>query len=206
MSSGSGRVTPRRRSALEDDVLRAGALEKVMHLFWARGAETASYSEIVQATGLSRKALYALWPDKDALVRETLQTYRRDVLGPVVDPLKAGGISGLADFWRQLEAAARGESWRGCYLFRTGTGPLRNDSFVSTTLNDYLDELSAAIAGQVRAAQAAGDIALSIDADQAGWQSVAINSLISAIGARNGYDLRVKRLFATARAGCGLGS
>lgn len=187
-----------------ESVSRGAVLEKAMQLFWMRGAETASYNEIVEATGLSRKALYQLWPDKDALMHETLSVYRRDVLGSILAPLKAGGLAGLKAFWGDLEAAARGKGWRGCYLFRTGTGSLRSDRFVSAMFNGFLDELSRAIAREIRAGQNAGDIAATIDAEQAGWQSVAINGLISAIGAQNGYDARVKRLFATARASCGL--
>lgn len=204
MVSASQGPAARGQGTADETSARDAALQQVMLLFWARGAETASYNEIVQASGLSRKALYAHWPDKGALLRETLQLYRRDVLDSVLQPLQAGGRKGLADFWRRLEAAARGRSWRGCYLFRTGTGPLRGDSFVSAALNDYLDAMSAAIAEQVRAGQATGEIDASLDAGQIGWQVAAINSLISAIGAQNGYDARVKRLFATARAVCGL--
>jgi AcrR family transcriptional regulator len=175
-----------------------------MMLFWLRGAEDASYNEIVAATQLSRKALYASWPDKNALVHETLATYREEVLGGLLGSLVPPSRKALIAFWDQLDAATREPSWSGCYLVRSASGPLRSDSVVQQLFSDYVGELQARIANAVRAGQQAGDIITAIDASAAGWQAVGINTLVSALGAAEGFSPRVAELLRIARAGCGV--
>jgi AcrR family transcriptional regulator len=117
-------------------------LDTAMHLFWARGAEATSYEDIVRATGLSRKGLYARWPDKSRLLGVTLAHYRATVLAGMLAALDRG----LADFWDRLSVAVADPAWLGCYLIRTGSGPLRNETFVQPLFTEYLSTLTAAFA------------------------------------------------------------
>ncbi|MCB1517895.1 MAG: TetR/AcrR family transcriptional regulator [Hyphomicrobiaceae bacterium] len=180
------------------------ALDAAMALFWSKGAETAAYNDLVTATGLSRKALYANWPDKDSLVQATLQRYRDLVLEMVLAPLAKGGEAGLNAFWDALESASQGPGWCGCYLFRTASGPMRSAPYVEKIVAEYTDTLQRAIATEVRRAIAEGAVDGGLDPELAGLQSVAINSLISLLGASGGYAAPVKRLYAAARKSCGL--
>lgn len=171
------------------------ALGAALRLFWARGAESAAYGEIVQATGLSRKALYARWPEKQALVEDTLTLYRREVLAGMLETL-AG--QGAAAFWDRLEEAAAAPGWCGCYLMRTGAGALRAAPAVRAGLEDYLAELQA---GFVRVL---AGLPLPVPAELAATQCVAILALISQRGAVEGYGPEVRALIAAGRRTCGL--
>ncbi len=90
------------------------ALGKAMDLFWAHGAEVASYADLVKATGLSRKALYAYWPDKEALIGDTLDVYYAQLVDFLAGLLHSGGRAGLDAFWDGFEQIAQQETWHGC--------------------------------------------------------------------------------------------
>jgi TetR/AcrR family transcriptional regulator, transcriptional repressor for nem operon len=166
---------------MHEDVTRDLALEAALKLFWAKGAEVAAYGEIVKATGLSRKALYAHWPDKQTLVAETLALYRREVLAGMIDTLTGQGVIA---FWDRIEAAIRAPGWCGCYLMRTGSGPLRRDTAVSAALVEYLDRLQAAFEAALAGQRVPVEPAL------AASQCVAILALISQRGAVEGAARR----------------
>lgn len=180
------------------------ALSGAMELFWSRGAEVASYNELVTATGLSRKALYRLWPEKDALIADTLRAYRSQMLPQLTEPLRLGGRKGLEAFWQRLDDVAQIEGWKGCYLFRTASGPMRAQPFVGEIFYDYIDELGQSLVDCIIVGQRAGDIDESIQADLAATQLIALICLISAIGAQIGYGPRVKKLIEDACATSGV--
>jgi len=51
------------------------ALEAALKVFWRKGYEGASYTDLTQATGVERPALYAAFGNKEALFRQALQRY-----------------------------------------------------------------------------------------------------------------------------------
>lgn len=171
------------------------ALTAALHLFWAAGAETASYPDIVAATGMSRKALYARWPDKQALVAETLAGYRQTVLHGMLSILTEAGP---AAFWDRILAASRTPGWNGCYLMRTGAGPMRAEPAVAVALQEYLDALRDAFC------RALAGRALPVPSELAATQCVGLLALISQRGAAEGAGPAVEALITAGRQTCGL--
>lgn len=174
------------------DLKEDAALSAALALFWSRGPETAAYGEIVQATGLSRKALYARWPDKQHLVAETLALYRNCVLAGMLATLRDQGPGA---FWDRLALGVQAEGWRGCYLMRTGSGPLRGEPAVAAAMAEYLDALQSGFKA------ALADRALPVPATLAATQCVALLTLISHRGAA-GDD--VAPLIEAGRQTCGV--
>jgi TetR/AcrR family transcriptional repressor of nem operon len=187
-----------------DRSARAKVLQRAMYLFWERGAETSSYGEIVAATGLSRKALYSAWPDKDALVREAMALYRETVLAPMLAPLDDGGRKGLERFWEGIEAGVRLPGWSGCFLFRSAGGAYRADPVVARHFTEHVELLRRGIGGAVLRAQQAGELTAGIDPEHASWQTVSVAALLSTYGALSGFSPAVAQLVAAGRAACGL--
>jgi TetR/AcrR family transcriptional repressor of nem operon len=183
---------------------RAGAVQKAMELFWARGAESVSYNDIVEATGLSRKALYGLWPDKGSLVHDALRHYRSTILDGMLASLRQPGRGGLETFWRGMEIGVLRRGWCGCFLFRSASGPLRNDPFVAAAYEDYAGALRRAIGANIAQGQAGGEISAAISPEDAAWKILALNGLISMTGARSGYGAGIAALIRIARVECGL--
>jgi AcrR family transcriptional regulator len=52
-----------------------GALDRVLLVFWRKGFEGASLSDLTKAAGVNRPSLYAAFGDKKALFRKALERY-----------------------------------------------------------------------------------------------------------------------------------
>lgn len=179
------------------DDLNVKALDGAMGLFWAKGPETASYPEIVDATGLSRKALYQRWPDKNALIADALTHYRDTVLARMLAELTPPGRAGLQRFWDKLDQIAQQPGWSGCLLFRTASGPMGREAFVASAFLAYLHDLTQGLAACL---QAEGHP----KAPLAAMQAVAILGQISMIGAGQGWCPAAADWIAAGRATCGV--
>src|ERR1700749_3660752 len=55
---------------------RDEALDRAMHLFWRRGYEATSVSDLTEAMGITPPSLYAAFGDKKRLFLETVDRYQ----------------------------------------------------------------------------------------------------------------------------------
>src|ERR1700676_5509953 len=76
MKSKTAPALPGRPRAFDADV----ALERAMHVFWAKGYEGAVLSDLTQAMRINRPSLYAAFGNKEQLFRKVLDRYME---GPV---------------------------------------------------------------------------------------------------------------------------
>ena len=51
------------------------ALDAALKVFWRKGYEGASLSDLTKAVGVNRPSLYAAFGDKEALFRQALERY-----------------------------------------------------------------------------------------------------------------------------------
>lgn len=63
------------------------ALDAALCVFWRKGYEGASYTDLTQATGVERPALYAAFGNKEALFRQALERYYERYLNYVPEAL-----------------------------------------------------------------------------------------------------------------------
>jgi AcrR family transcriptional regulator len=74
-------TTPLKRQRGRPSIFdRDEALEKALHVFWARGYEGASMTELTDALGINRPSIYAAFGNKEELFRKALGKY---MAGPV---------------------------------------------------------------------------------------------------------------------------
>lgn len=73
------------------------ALGAALRVFWKRGYENASLSELTEAMGISKPSLYACYGNKEALFRKALDLYERDKLSYVSTALQAPTARGVAE-------------------------------------------------------------------------------------------------------------
>ena len=71
MKSETGAARRGRPRAFDPDA----ALERAMHVFWAKGYEGASLSDLTQAMRINRPSLYAAFGNKEQLFRKVLDRY-----------------------------------------------------------------------------------------------------------------------------------
>ncbi|ANZ43353.1 TetR family transcriptional regulator [Lentzea guizhouensis] len=65
------------------------ALEKAMVLFWERGYDGASLTDLTERMGISRKSMYAAFGNKEELFRKALQRYSDGTVTYIVEALQA---------------------------------------------------------------------------------------------------------------------
>ncbi|MEM6354121.1 MAG: helix-turn-helix domain-containing protein [Pseudomonadota bacterium] len=97
------------------------ALEAAMQVFWTKGFERASLSDLEAATGMSRASLYAAFGDKRALFHKALKLY-----GERLDAGRIGALREAADpraalraHFEGLARTTMGAVGPGCLLTNT---------------------------------------------------------------------------------------
>src|ERR1700759_424078 len=73
------------------------ALAAALRVFWAKGYEGASLTDLTEAMGITRPSLYAAFGNKEALFRKALDLYERDKLAYVANALAAPTARGVAE-------------------------------------------------------------------------------------------------------------
>src|SRR5256885_4867094 len=64
------------------------ALDRALQVFWRKGYEGASLSDLTQAMGINRPSLYAAFGDKEMLFRKALDRYASGPAAYVSEALK----------------------------------------------------------------------------------------------------------------------
>lgn len=91
------------------------ALAAALRVFWSKGYEGASLTDLTEAMGITRPSLYAAFGNKEALFRKTLDLYERDKLAYMGAALEAPTARGVAE--RLLNGAVdmqTGNDPKGC--------------------------------------------------------------------------------------------
>jgi AcrR family transcriptional regulator len=65
------------------------ALAAALRVFWSKGYEAASLTDLTEAMGITRPSLYAAFGNKEALFRKALDLYEREKLAYIGEALKA---------------------------------------------------------------------------------------------------------------------
>jgi AcrR family transcriptional regulator len=73
------------------------ALAAALRVFWSKGYEGASLSDLTEAMGVTRPSLYAAFGNKEALFRKALDLYEHDKLAYVAAALEAPTARGVAE-------------------------------------------------------------------------------------------------------------
>ena len=96
------------------------ALDKAMNVFWEKGFDGTSMSELVVATEMAKPGLYANFGDKEELFGKALSHYFDNVGSPLLTKFgdSTGSIkSDLGNLLREtLEGVLSGENPTGCFV------------------------------------------------------------------------------------------
>ena len=92
------------------------ALAQALRVFWTKGYEGASMSDLTDAMGITRPSLYAAFGNKEALFKKALDLYERDKLAYVGAALEAPTARGVAERLLRgaLEMQTTGSDPKGC--------------------------------------------------------------------------------------------
>lgn len=73
------------------------ALAAALQVFWSKGYEGASMSDLTEAMGITRPSLYAAFGNKESLFRKALDLYEREKLAFMGDALEAPTSRAVAE-------------------------------------------------------------------------------------------------------------
>lgn len=73
------------------------ALRAALRVFWRRGYESASLSELTEAMGITKPSLYAAFGNKEALFGKAFDLYEREKMAYVSEALRAPTARGVAE-------------------------------------------------------------------------------------------------------------
>jgi AcrR family transcriptional regulator len=127
---------------------RDHALEAARDLFWERGYEATSITELEQRTGLNRSSLYQEFGSKHELFEAALECYADRVIANVLtvlrDDARPGLDSVIALFRQHGELFLRAPvNVRGCLLVNTTAELAARDERVRPAAAAYRDRLRA---------------------------------------------------------------
>ena len=153
------------------------ALARARDLFWSRGYEGVSMSDLVQALGLASARIYAAFGSKEALFREAIELYESQE-GSFADRALAEEPTAIRAIERILregiELYTRKQGPRGCMVVSAATNCSTENEQVREWLAEHRRERTASIVKRLKKsvrndelrkntdAQALGDLCASV--------------------------------------------
>ncbi|QSQ27091.1 TetR/AcrR family transcriptional regulator [Pyxidicoccus parkwayensis] len=95
---------------------REEALDRAMHVFWDKGYEATSLSDLLDAMGIARQSLYDTFGDKHALFMEALDRYETHRVGKLQSCLETAPsvTRAFRDMFEAVADESEHEKRRGC--------------------------------------------------------------------------------------------
>jgi TetR/AcrR family transcriptional regulator, transcriptional repressor for nem operon len=180
---------PRPRGFDETDVI-----DRAMELFWTKGYDATSVSDITAELGVHPGSLYRTFCDKHALFLRALGRYRDTQARALAPELLAGGPvlprirAVMIGF---IELAAQQEQPRGCLAANTVGERLPGDEGAALIVAGVFSDVEDGFLQGLRAAARQGEIANSVDL--AGW-ATALTMLVQGLQVVAKVDRDPRRL------------
>ncbi len=142
------------------------ALTAAMELFWRKGYEATSVSDLVQHLGIGKASLYATFGSKHELYVLALDRYLAGGRGPSDEQVLTEAESPLAGVRALLEryaAASPADQPRGCLMVNATVESPPEDTEVTRRLDARRDRLEGQLVTALDRARALGELPPSAD-------------------------------------------
>ncbi|HEX2034346.1 MAG TPA: TetR/AcrR family transcriptional regulator [Chloroflexota bacterium] len=152
-----GRQPPRTEAPLS----QREALQAALELFWERGYEATSLSDLVEHLGIGRASLYATFGSKHELYVKALGHYLQTRTPDPVELLSQPGpvlpaVRALVE--RYVEEAICDQRRRGCMIVNAAAERLPGDARVARVVESSWDTLEVALTSAMTRARAQGEL------------------------------------------------
>jgi len=126
-------------------------IDAIKGVFWEKGFEATSYSDLIDASGLHKGSLYAAFGDKRALYLRALQDYDEHEVAGAVELLTGGGdakqkgekrVAALLN--AVIDAVAVDGDRRGCLLCNAAIDQAPHDVDVEREISGSIERLQRA--------------------------------------------------------------
>jgi TetR/AcrR family transcriptional regulator, transcriptional repressor for nem operon len=142
------------------------ALSKAMEVFWARGYEAASLSELLEYMGIRKKSMYDTFGNKRSLFLKALEYYAQTQIKGIRDRLQAPGspLENLESVLQELQRVHSMPGSKGCMLGTNIADFDTSDEEMASILRTYLKEVEDAYYKVIARAQDSGELGQSMNA------------------------------------------
>jgi AcrR family transcriptional regulator len=136
------------------------ALDRALQVFWSKGFEGATLSDLTEAMGINRPSLYAAFGDKERLFRKSLDRYQQGPAGFIAVALSEPTARRVAE--RLLIGAAENTTDphhpRGCLTVQGALACGDEAKNIRQDLSALRDRTEGEIRDRLRRAKSAGDL------------------------------------------------
>jgi AcrR family transcriptional regulator len=154
-------VRPGRPRAFDEDA----ALQKAMCVFWRKGYDGASMSDLTEAMGINPPSLYAAFGNKESLFLRVLERYAEGPAAYVMRALEAPTAREVAE--RRLngaiDALRDGSQPPGCLVVQEAARCCNDQDPIGQKLSSFCDAAHQAFVQRFKRAKAEGDLPRSAD-------------------------------------------
>lgn len=147
---------------------REDVLDRAMHLFWKRGYEATSVSELTEAMGITPPTLYNFFGDKKSLFLEVVNRYQS---GPGCFGMKALTEEPTAErsmrrlLFDAVDSFTNPKSPKGCIVVLGATNCSAEPDDIFKALADKRRAAETAVRSRIAAGHAAGELPEDADVD-----------------------------------------
>ncbi len=137
------------------------ALEQAMQVFWSKGYEATTLSDLISAMGISKSSFYDTFGSKHELFLSAIDRYRSTMARRLIDVLEGDmpGREALATVFRTyVESALNGNGRRGCFVGNCASEQAPHDEDAARRVGDCLARMGKAYERALRRAQREGNV------------------------------------------------
>ena len=166
------------------------ALDSAMHLFWRKGYDGTSTTDLVDGLGIARASMYGAFGSKRELYLAALDRFLAVVAGPASDGVTASSESGLDAIRAFLESSVTSspsEAPDGCFAVNATVEHGDTDPEISRRLEDNRSCIETAFYGALLRAREDGELAPGVDPRAAATMLTALNTGLKVLS-RAGAD------------------
>jgi len=143
------------------------ALAQALSVFWAKGYEGASLTDLTEAMGITRPSLYAAFGNKESLFRKALDLYEREKLDYVGKAMAQPTARKVAETMLRgaVDVATGGGEPHGCLrvISSVACGPAAQS--IHSEIVERSNKGKQALIDRFQRARAEGDLPPNIDAE-----------------------------------------
>ncbi len=146
---------------------REAVLERAIALFWGKGYEATSVSDLVKATGLNSASMYKDFGNKDAFFEQVLDHYETTMLEPFYRILvEEPSLKSLEDFLDAIAYYSALREYRGCLMLNSVAEQRYIGDKSVKRVEKYCVKIAIIFENAIRSAQRAGEIPKDKDPEQ----------------------------------------
>ncbi|GEB58631.1 TetR/AcrR family transcriptional regulator [Streptomyces gardneri] len=138
------------------------ALQAALDLFWARGYEATTMSDLVEHLGVGRASIYATFGNKHDLYMKAMDRYLETRDPELVEELSTPGpaLPAVRALVRRFaaEAATEGERLNGCFVTNSAAELAPHDTAVARRVELSWEQVETLLYGALTRARAGGEL------------------------------------------------